>query len=76
VRNTSIARRNLSILRRGRRLRRVEPDMPSQPEDDEGEVTDDIPQIECLWPRIQRARCNFWKANTPTVKQTMDKVKC
>ena len=49
--------------------------MPSQPEDDEGEVTDDIPQIECLWPRIQRARCNFWKANTCTVKQIMGKVK-
>jgi hypothetical protein len=33
VHNALIARRNLSILRKGRRLRRVEPDRPAQPGD-------------------------------------------
>ena len=43
VRNTLIARINLSILRKGMRLRRMESDIPAQPEDNTGEMTDEIP---------------------------------
>ena len=75
VRNASIARRTLNILRNNRRVRRVEPDRPMLPGDDEGVATKEILQRERHHPVTQRIRHSLWKSHAPTVRQIMDKVK-
>ena len=54
--NSLITRRNLSILRRGMRVSRMEPAMPVRFEKEAGGTTDEIPQKECYHTRTQRSR--------------------
>ena len=56
VRNVSTTRKNLSTLKKGKNVRRVEMDRQAQPEDKMGAMTDEIPQNECHCSRTQKVR--------------------
>ena len=51
------------------------PEVSSQNQERERDATSESSQSDRLHPKSQNTRRSFWKVNTPTAQQIMDKVK-